>query len=1036
MKQTFDVTGMSCAACEARVDKATRGVEGVQDVAVNLLKNSMDVTYDGNPDTLKAISAAVDKAGYGAIPRVKAEPGKGGPAVPAGPTPAERAAAELKHMQFRLVVSIVFMVPLFYLSMGRMFGWPLPAAFLGTQNLMTLAFTEFLLLLPIIFVNFKFFRVGFKTLFHGGPNMDSLIALGSTASTVYGVYAIYRMGIAFGVGDLATAQAVSADLYFDSAGMILTLITLGKYFEARAKGRTTDAIAGLMDLAPKTALRVTDGAEVEIPVEDVQVGDLLVVKSGTSVPVDGVVVEGNASVDESAITGEPVPASKAAGDTVIGATVSTSGWFTMRAEHVGEDTALAGIIRMVDDATSSKAPIEKTADKIAGVFVPAVIAVALVTFVVWFFPVGAGMEASLSRAISVLVISCPCALGLATPTAIMVGTGRGARKGLLVKDAEALQTGAGVKTVVMDKTGTVTQGAPEVVGVQTAHGVEQGELLAAAVSLEKLSEHPLAQAICAYGDRQGVAAQAVTGFNQVAGQGLQGTIGGASYLAGNARMMRENGVDLGEFEQKAEQAADLGHTPLFFARDGRMLGIVEVADPIKDTSAQAIAELSKMGISAVLLTGDNERTARAVGNACGFSEVIAGVMPARKAEVVAERSANGGVAMVGDGINDAPALARADVGIAIGAGTDIAMQSADIVLMRSDPLDVPAAIQLSQAVMRNVKENLFWALIYNSICIPLAAGVVPGIALSPMIAAAAMSLSSVTVVSNALRLRGWKPSWEKGPAAPLPEGATAETSVTTGTAVGAAKATSVMTEAAAKALPADAAQGADAGATNETIAATATDASTPAPVVAVASTTTTTGASTPAPAVAVASPDASTPVPSASGASASGESSAKAAPAETGHAVAATAPRTLTLDVKGMMCDHCVAHVTEALQGVPGVADAQVSLQDNQAIVHAREDVDGQALTAAVEDAGYTATIVSDETERKDSTMEKTINVTGMMCDHCVAHVKKALEDVDGVSKAEVSLEKNNAVVEAADTVTDQQLIDAVVGAGYEAAIA
>lgn len=885
MKQTFDITGMSCAACEARVDKATRQVEGVSKVAVNLLKNSMDIEFDGNPATVAAVSAAVEKAGYGAIPRVAASSGKR--AAPAGPTPAERAEAELAHMWFRVIFSFVFCIPLFYISMGHMFGWPLPALLSG-NNVLPFALTEFLLLLPIVYVNFKFFRGGFKSLFHGSPNMDSLVALGATASIAYGIYAMYRMGFALGVGDMDGAHMAAMDLYFEGAGMILTLITLGKFFEARAKGKTTNAITALMDLAPKTALRETPDGEVEMPVEDVQVGDVLIVKSGMSVPVDGTVVEGVASVDESAVTGEPIPVEKSAGDAVIGATVSKSGYFKMRTERVGEDTALAGIVRMVDDATSSKAPIEELADKISGVFVPAVIVVALATFAVWFFALGSGLEVALTHAVSVLVISCPCALGLATPTAIMVGTGRGARKGVLVKDAESLQRASQIKTVVLDKTGTITRGAPAVVDIRCVEGVVPDDLLSVAASLETMSEHPLAQAICLHAADKDLPLRSVEDFQQVPGQGVKGQIEGVSCLAGNERMMARNGVDLGSFAADAAAAADQGRTPLFFACDGKVMGVIFLADSVKPSSKRAIDELRKMGVATLMLTGDHERTAHAVQREVGVDRVIAEVLPAQKAEVVAKECSFEATAMVGDGINDAPALATADVGIAIGAGTDIAMESADMVLMRSDLLDVPAALQLSQAVMRNVKQNLFWALIYNAVCIPLAAGVVPGITLNPMIAAAAMAFSSVTVVSNALRLRTWKPSWE------VP-----------GSAVSSVKYVGDKTP------PAD------------------FTGSLGAPVVIVDER------------------------PSDELADNQSELSdePQGLPDQNGKETLMQK----TVNIEGMMCSHCVAHATEALKGVAGVADAQVSLENKNAVVTLDGDVDDQALVDAIVAAGYKA---------------------------------------------------------------------------------
>ena len=765
MKQTFDVTGMTCAACSARVEKASNKVEGVERATVNLLKNSMEVEYDGNPATVVAICAAVEKAGYGASPRVEdvsaatAPAGGSAPLASGGNARQEAAAKEARQVRMRLIVSFVFTIPLFYLSMGHMFGWPLPAVFLGDENTLIFAFTQFLLLLPVIFVNFKFFRVGFTTLAHGGPNMDSLIALGSTASTVYGIAAIYRIGAALGTGDLSAAHAAAMDLYFESAAMILTLITLGKYFEARAKGKTTDAISQLMDLSPKTATRRrADGSEEEVPAEQVRPGDILVVKAGEGVPADGTVVEGEGTVDESVITGESVPVEKTVGDPVTGATINRTGWFAMRAERVGADTALAGIIRLVDEATSSKAPIEKMADRISGVFVPVVIAIALVTFVVWL-AIGGTIAEAVNHAISVLVISCPCALGLATPTAIMVGTGRGATSGILVKSAEALETACAVKTVVFDKTGTITKGEPQVTDV-VAFGCKASELVGLALSLERKSEHPLARAIVAYADAAGATAQDVEDFAQVPGGGIEGKVGVVACLAGNARMMDERGVDVSAAAESAARMADDGKTVLYFAHAGRLAGVIAVADVVKPTSAAAIAELGRMGIDTVMLTGDNERTAAAIQRQVGVGRVIAGVKPDGKERVIRDMAQQGRVAMVGDGINDAPALARADVGIAIGAGTDIAIESADIVLMHSDLADVPAAIGLSRATMRNIKQNLFWALFYNAICIPVAAGVLSGIGfnLNPMIAAAAMSLSSVCVVSNALRLRTWKPA--------------------------------------------------------------------------------------------------------------------------------------------------------------------------------------------------------------------------------------------------------------------------------------
>ncbi len=871
---------MTCAACKARVEKAAAGVSGVADVTVNLLKNSMEITYvDESPQAVAqvdaAISAVVEKAGYGAEPRV-ADSGKtaasqsGVSAAKAAREAANKKAATAEaSMRFRLIVSFVFTIPLFYLSMGHMFEWPLPAFFLGHENMITFAFTQFLLLIPVIAVNFKYFSNGFKTLLHGAPNMDSLIALGATASTAYGIVAIYRIGIGMGAGDIDAAHMAVMDLYFESAGMILTLITLGKYFEARAKGKTTDAISALMDLSPKVATRREGDAEVEVALEEVQVGDVLVVRAGQAVPLDGTVIEGEAAVDESALTGESVPVEKQPGDAVIGATISKTGWFAMRVDHVGDDTALAGIIRMVDEATSTKAPIEKLADKISGIFVPAVIAISAVTFVVWMVA-SQDVTSALVHAVSVLVISCPCALGLATPCAVMVGTGRGAQAGILAKTAEALQSAHDVKTVVLDKTGTITKGTPEVTDVLCATGVRSDELLRTAAAIEKKSEHPLGRAVVEYAEGLGLNAPETSDFRQIPGGGVVATYAGAACVMGNARLMLERGVHLGAFADEGERLADEGKTPLFLAVGVRVLGIVAVADTVKPTSAAAIAELRDMGVRTVMLTGDNERTARAIQKTCGADEVIAGVLPEGKEREIARLSGQGVVAMVGDGINDAPALARANVGIAIGAGTDIAIESADMVLMRSDLLDVPAAIQLSRATMRTIKQNLFWALIYNAICIPVAAGAFSwaGLTLNPMIAAAAMSLSSVCVVSNALRLRTWKPRFSRQ---------------------------------------------ANAGSENRTL---------PEAGVCVRE-------------IAYELPEGIQDIPE------------RKEPL-----------MEKTMHVEGMMCQHCVAHVKKALEGVAGVQSAEVDLDGKKAVVALAEDVADSALVDAVVDVGYEAEVV------------------------------------------------------------------------------
>ena len=697
--------------------------------------------------------------------------------------PAGAMEEELAGMKRRFLTSLVFLAPLFYIAMGHMMGWPLPAFFHQPSNALVVAFLQFLLTLPILYINRKYYTVGFKTLWHRAPNMDSLIALGSSAAVLYGVAALFLIAwhlgrAAYGAGDaaaeLAQVEHWAMDLYFESAGMILTLITLGKWLETRSKGKTSQAITRLMDLAPKTAMVLRDGAEVEVPVEDVVVGDLIVVRPGGRIPVDGVVTEGASSVDESALTGESLPVEKLPGAKVAAASINKSGSFTFRATRVGEDTTLAQMIRLVDEAASSKAPIAKLADKVAGVFVPVVIAIAVVTAAVWLIATGGDVTRALTAGVAVLVISCPCALGLATPVAIMVGTGKGAENGILIKSAEALETLHTIQTVVLDKTGTLTQGKPVVTDCRPAPGVTEEELLCVAASLEKPSEHPLADAITAEAQARNIPLAPVEDFLATPGRGIRGVIQGQQLLAGNRAMLEEAGVPLDGFDAVAEGLAQAGKTPLYFAGDGRMLGVVAVADTPKPTSAEAVRAFQAMGIDVVMLTGDNARTAEAVGRQLGVNRVVAEVLPQDKEKTVAELQAQGKrVAMVGDGINDAPALARADVGLAIGAGTDVAIESADVVLMKSDLLDAVTAVQLSRKVIRNIKENLFWAFIYNIIGIPLAAGVwypLFQLQLSPMFGAAAMSLSSVCVVSNALRLKFFRPERRESPAAPVSEG--------------------------------------------------------------------------------------------------------------------------------------------------------------------------------------------------------------------------------------------------------------------------
>lgn len=755
MKQKFDVTGMTCSACSAHVEKSVSKLEGVQCVNVNLLQNSMVVEYDDNTLGTTDIIHAVESGGYGASVQGETKTQE---------TPKNVAAEEMHHMKRRLIASFCFLIPLFYISMGHMMGAPLPAILLGDENVMIFALTQLFLTIPVLIINKKYFVVGFKALWNKAPNMDSLIALGSAASVVYSVFAIYSMAYAMGHGDLMTAHHYGMELYFESAAMILTLITVGKYMETRSKGKTSEAISKLMDLAPKTATVLRGGVEQEIPVEEVVTGDTIIVKPGQRIPVDGKIIEGFSAVDESAITGESIPVEKQVGDTVIGATVNKSGYFRMTATRVGRDTTLSQIIALVEEAGASKAPIAKLADKVSGVFVPVVITIAVLAAVIWFVAGNQPFSFALSIGIAVLVISCPCALGLATPTAIMVGTGKGAEYGILVKSAESLEIAHQVQTVVLDKTGTLTEGKPVVTDVVLAKGILRNRLLKQAAAVEALSEHPLAEAIVAYAKEKEVAFEKAENLTATAGQGVEADVAGKHILAGNLKMMQERGIQLGEWEAKAVELAEAGKTPLFFVENETFLGIVALADTLKPTSKAAVDAFHQMGIEVVMLTGDNKRTAEAIARELDI-QVIAEVLPQDKEREVRRLQEQGKkVAMIGDGINDAPALMRADVGVAIGAGTDVAMESADIILMKSDLMDAVTAIELSHATIRNIKENLFWAFFYNACGIPLAAGVFyPFLEwkLNPMFAAAAMSFSSAFVVGNALRLRLFRPKYAK-----------------------------------------------------------------------------------------------------------------------------------------------------------------------------------------------------------------------------------------------------------------------------------
>ena len=917
MKQ-YTVTGMSCAACSARVEKAVNAVPGVTSCSVSLLTNSMGV--EGTASSADIIKAVVD-AGYGA-----SEKGAGSAKKSTSSTIAEAEAALEDHetpvLKRRLISSVGFLIVLMYFSMGAMmWGWPLPE-FLAT-NYMAQALIQLYLTVIVMIINKKFFISGFKSLAHRAPNMDTLVALGSSAAFVWSSYALFEMTTYSDPMD--QMHVMHTEFYFEAAAMILTLITVGKMLEARSKGKTTDALKSLMKLAPKTATVLRDGQEVTVGVDEVEKGDIFVVRPGENIPVDGVVLEGHSAVNESALTGESIPVDKAEGDTVSAATLNQSGFIKCRATRVGEDTTLSQIIQMVSDAAATKAPIAKVADKVSGIFVPTVITIAVITTVVWLL-IGQSFGYSLARGISVLVISCPCALGLATPVAIMVGNGMGAKNGILFKTAASLEEAGKMDIVALDKTGTITSGEPKVTDIIPAEGVSEDELMRLALALEQKSEHPLARAIMQRGEELGMKAPEVSSFEALPGNGVIASMGGKELATGNHKFIITKAAVTDDMRAKAEALAEQGKTPLYFAEGGALAGIIAVADVIKEDSPRAVQELRNMGIRVVMLTGDNERTAKAIGAQAGVDEVIAGVLPDGKESVIRKLMKQGKVAMVGDGINDAPALTRADIGIAIGAGTDVAIDAADVVLMKSQLSDVPAAIRMSRATLRNIHENLFWAFFYNTIGIPIAAGcfVWAGLTLNPMLGAAAMSLSSFCVVSNALRLNLFKMY------------------------------------------------------------------------------------------------NASKDKPR--------KHKAAAAPAEEEEELIEVAMR-----IDGMMCGHCEKTVTEALSAVEGVEDVSASAEKGLAKFKIHSDTSEQALKDAVTKAGYIFVGFGENVTACPitGTVEKTMKIEGMMCEHCERAVKAALEAVEGVETVTADAKAGTAAIRLQPGTNEEAMFEAVKKAGY-----
>lgn len=966
-KTKFDVTGMTCAACQVNVEKAVKNIEGVDSVAVNLLTGDMSVDYDSEKTNPKSIIQAVQKVGYGASEK--------------GARPVEEVSddKEERALKTRLIVSVIFLLPLMYVAMGSMAGLPIPDFLTGQAGAVNFAFTQFLLALPVIYVNRKFYYVGFRGLANRAPNMDSLVALGSVAALFYGIFAIYRMAYGTGIGNMAIVDEYRHNLYFESSAMILALITVGKYLEEKSKNKTTTALKELMDLAPKTATVLEGDREVVKPVEELRVGDEILVRPGESVAVDGIVLRGSSSLDEAAVTGESIPVSKSEGDRVISASINGSGSFVFRAEAVGEDTTIAKIISLVDEANQSKAPIAKLADRIAGIFVPTVIGISLVTLAAWLIS-GKSFEFALNMAISVLVISCPCALGLATPVAIMVATGRSAQFGLLFKNAEVLENLHKVDTIMMDKTGTITQGFPFVTDVVT--DMEEKAFVRLAASMEKNSEHPLSRSILQYAEEEGIPLLDSEDFQSVGGRGISVTIEGKNYYAGNLSYMKEENIRVSNYVEKAEELSKEGKTSMYFADEEKVLGIISVKDLPKATSRQAIELLRERGYETYMLTGDNELTAEAIRKELHMDGKFAGLLPQEKNEVIARMQEEGkSVLMIGDGINDAPSLAKADIGMAVGQGTDVAIESSDVVLMHGDLLDVVSAMDISKATIKNIKQNLFWAFFYNSLGIPLAAGVFYpffGWKLNPMFGAFAMSLSSLFVVTNALRLRKFQPMGVREAGMEEKVSPTEETTSKTRETVNVEGMMCEHCENRVEQALLKTGKVKDPKADHETGKVSFINLS-------------------------------------------AEDKDIRQAVEDAGYSLSEDSEEVIS--VEGMMCSHCENRVEQALLKTGKVEDPRAD-HETGTVRFKNLSATAEEIKQAVEDAGYTV--------KGDRDMEKKIIVEGMSCGHCSAAVEKALKELDGVKDVKVSLEDKTATVDSERDVPEAELKKAVEDAGYD----